>query len=246
MTGPRTPISEDMLQAWVDGEFSTQDSADLLLTLQQDPDLMKRACDTRMLKELVKLAYRDPPSPPTAVSRAVRNGRMWRWAASAVMLLVIGTLAGWNLKPPEVLPSRFALLDPHGLGHRAAAAEDAATRIVFHLTNPDMTVAGELLDEIESMMQAYERSGAALRVEVVAHGDGLALLRERLSRYGDRIEAMAMRYPELTFVACRNTIDRLRVEQGVHVTLLPHATVSESGVDRVVRRQREGWIYIRV
>jgi intracellular sulfur oxidation DsrE/DsrF family protein len=41
-------------------------------------------------------------------------------------------------------------------------------------------------------------------------------------------------------------MDRLRVEQGIEVRLIPDAEVIDSGVDHVVTRQKEGWSYIRV
>lgn len=245
MTEPRRPISDDTLQAWVDGEFSTEDSADLLIEVQTDPDLTRRACDIRMLKETVRLAYQDPPNPPAGLYQTVKQSRVWRSTAAAVVLLLAGVVMGWNLRPVDSM-QRFVLLDPTGAGRAPASAEPSATRIVFHLTNPDMAVAGDLLDEIEAMLREYREQGDALRVEVVAHGDGLGLLRERLSHHRDQIESMANRYPNLTFVACQNTIDRLRVESGIEVILLPDALLTGSGVDHVVRRQQEGWVYIRV
>lgn len=244
MMGPRKPISEDTLQAWVDGQFSTEESAALLVELQGDRELMKRACDIRMLKEAVRLAYQDPP-PPAGLYQTVRQSGAWRSLVATVAVLVIGVVMGWNLRPSEPV-QRFVVLDPTGSGQLPVSAESEAMRIVFHMTNPDMAVGGELLDEIETMLQAYRRQGEDLRVEVVAHGEGLGLLRERLSLHQDRIETMADRYPNLTFVACQNTIDRLRVERGVEVVLLPDAYLTESGVNHVVRRQQEGWVYIRV
>jgi intracellular sulfur oxidation DsrE/DsrF family protein len=109
-----------------------------------------------------------------------------------------------------------------------------------------MTAAGELLNEIEALLVEYRAAQAPLRVEVVAHGDGLDVLRTQLSAHRARVQAMADHYQNLTFVACQNTIDRLQVEQGVEVVLLPQARLTESGVDHVVRRQQQGWVYIRV
>ncbi len=96
------------------------------------------------------------------------------------------------------------------------------------------------------MLLAYRSEGQPLRVEVVSHSDGLGLLRERLTQHKARIRQLARRFSNLTFVACQNTIDRLRVEQGIEVRLIPDAEVIDSGVSHVVNRQREGWSYIRV
>jgi intracellular sulfur oxidation DsrE/DsrF family protein len=48
------------------------------------------------------------------------------------------------------------------------------------------------------------------------------------------------------FVACQNTIDRLKREQGVIAQLLPEAVVIDSAVAQIMRRQQQGWAYIQV
>ncbi len=245
MTEPHRPISEEALHAWVDGEYTPEDSAELLAALQRDRELLHHAADIRMLKESVRLAYRQPPQPPVNVYRAARQSSVWRSLAAGILVLAIGVLLGWSMHPIDSA-GRFVLLDPIGTGQQSAAAGSEATRIVFHLTNPDMAVAEELLDEIDAMLTDYRDQGSELRVEVVAHGDGLGLLRERLSRHRDRIRSMSEQNPNLTFVACKNTIDRLRVERGVEVVLLPDAHLTGSGVNHVVRRQHQGWVYIKV
>ena len=117
---------------------------------------------------------------------------------------------------------------------------------MVHLTNPDQAVAGELLDDVEHMLRAYQQDGQPLRVEIVSHGEGLDLLRSRLSEHRERISALSRTFANLTFVACKNTIDRVQVSQGIEVNMLPEAEVTESGVNHVVKRQKEGWTYIRV
>jgi len=67
-----------------------------------------------------------------------------------------------------------------------------------------------------------------------------------MSMFKDRIHEMSQRYANLTFVACKNTIDRVEVQHGVDVKIVPDAEIINSGVDYVVKRQQEGWIYIRV
>ena len=124
-------------------------------------------------------------------------------------------------------------------------AENAELRVVFHQTSGEPTAAGELLDEVEAMLVLYRDRELPLRVEIIANGEGLAMLRAGLSGYGERIRALSAEYTNLAFVACQNTIDRIRVEEGVEVVLLPEAELTRSGVTRVVRRQREGWAYIQ-
>lgn len=244
MTMQRPPVSEESLNALVDGEYSPEEGAALLARVRADARLSRQAAELRMLKDTVRLAYREVP-PPRRRERSTARRGLWRSVAAGLGMLMLGLLLGWGLGSA---PSgdRFVILDPDGRGQAPAAAHAQETRIVFHLTNPDMTVAGDLLNEVEALLAQYEQAQSPLRVEVVAHGEGLGLLRAKLSAYKDRVHALAERFPNLTFVACKNTIDRLRVERGVEVVLLPEARLTPSGVEHVVRRQQEGWVYIRV
>ena len=234
------------LNAYVDGELSPDQQAELLEAMRDDPKLARRACELGQLKAQLRLAYAEPPK---RACRPAASGRSWRTLAAGVAMLAVGLVSGWMLHANQSIfdaSQRFVMLDANGRGEAPAVAEVEETRIVFHLTNPDQTAAGELLDEVEDMLVAYRTEGRPLRVEVVSHSEGLHLLRERLSQHKDRIHDMATRFSNLTFVACKNTIDRLKVEQGIEVTLVSDAEVIDSGVDHVVQRQKQGWSYIRV
>lgn len=232
------------INAYVDGELGAAERLEVLTSLQEDPELAREACELNNLKSQLQLAYTSPPG--LQQQRGKRKGTTWLTLAASVMMLAIGLTSGWFVGSGELRADRLVLLDPDGRGQAPAAASSEDTRIVFHLTNDDQTAAGELLDDVESMLLAYREDGKALRVEVVSNGDGLDLLRERLSHHKERIHQLAQRYHNLTFVACRNTIDRMQVKDGIEINILPDAEIIESGVNHVVKRQKEGWAYIRV
>ncbi|MCP5416290.1 MAG: DsrE family protein [Chromatiaceae bacterium] len=236
------------LNAYIDGELTPDQQAELLEAMRTDPDFARRACELSRLKAQLNLAYAAPPRAKQRIAEKVNPS--WRRFAAGFALVAFGLIGGWLLHagvPVWIFgESRFVVLDPSGRGQTAAVAAKNETRIVFHLTSPDQAVAGELLDEVEAMLVAYQTDGRPLRVEIVSHGEGLNLLRERLSQHKARIHALATRYSNLTFVACSNTIQRLAVENGIEVQLIPDVEVIDSGITHVVKRQREGWSYIRV
>jgi len=242
--------SEDDLElnAYIDGELSPDQQAELLESMRSDPELARHASELGQLKAQLRLAYADPPKPQR--QGVAKVGASWRAIAASFLLLGLGLVSGWvlhaNAPGLGIQGDRFVVLDPAGRGQAPAITEEGETRIVFHLTNPDQTLAGELLDDVESMLAAYESDGRPLRIEVVGHSEGLSLLRERLSQHKERIHQLAGQYTNLTFVACQNTINRLKVERGIEVKLVPDAEVIDSGVSHVVKRQKEGWSYIRV
>jgi len=243
-----TPHDDLELNAFVDGELSADQQAEMLEAMRTDPELARRACELGHMKARLRVSYADVPAPRQRAAAKVRAS--WHSIAAGLAVLAFGLAGGWLLhggtSGQDATGNRFVVLDPAGRGQGPATAADHDTRIVFHLTNADQGVAGELLDDVEQLLQAYEADGRPLRVEVVSHSEGLDLLRERLSAHKARIHRLANRYANLTFVACQNTIERLKVERGIEVRLIPDAEVIDSGVSHVVKRQKEGWSYIRV
>jgi len=232
------------INAFVDGELTVDERMDLLAAMQRDPDLAREACEMNNLKSQLQLAYANPPG--LAACNVARGRSPWLTIAASFVMLAAGLLGGWLLGNAPANPERFVMLDAQGRGQAPATADSPETRIVFHLTNPDQAVAGELLDDVEQMLSAYQREGQPLRVEIVSHGEGLDLLRQRLSQHKGKIHQLAEKFNNLTFVACKNTIDRVQVSEGIEINILPEAEIIESGVNHVVKRQKEGWAYIRV
>ena len=229
------------LHALVDGELPPDQQAELLEAVHQDPALAREVCELRQLKAQVQAAYplgAAPATPKSAVTR--RHGV----AAAVVMAMLVSGVTGWQLHQAAD-GNRLVVLDSGGRGQAPANAQSQETRIVVHVTDGDMNKASDLLDEVEGLLAAYERDGRPLRVEVVSHGKGLALLREGLSTQKERIRKLSQHYQNLTFVACLNTIERLRVEKGIEVKLVPEAEVTRAGIARVVKLRREGWTYIK-
>jgi len=247
MSGQKCEFSDEILNALADRQFSPHEQAEKLRQVRDDAQAAAELCRLRDLKESVRTAYAEVPQAGCHGNRKRRAPLAL--AAAATVLLLLASTAILRHGIPALTPDnieRFALLDPQGHGQGPATAQDLEMRVVFHVQATDQVHAAELLDEVEGLLRDYHGRRAPVRVEVVAHGEGLGLLRSGLSTQRERIARMAQQYPALTFVACRNTIDRLKVEQGVEVVLLPEATATESGVAHVVRRQSEGWAYIQV
>ena len=236
-----TDIKPHELHALVDGELPPDQQAELLDALRQSPELAREVCELRQLKAQIQAAYplsaESPASQPSRISRGAI-------AAAIALAMLVSGVSGWQLHQATDT-ERLVVLDSDGRGQAPATAQSEETRIVVHVTGDDMNNASDLLDEVEGLLTAYEQEGRKLRVEVISHGKGLALLREGLSTQKDRIRSLSRRYENLTFVACQNTIERLRVEKGIEVQLVPEAEVTRAGIARVIKRRREGWTYIK-
>lgn len=236
--------SDEILNAFVDGEFCPEERLATLRQIASDDRLSREICDLCQIKEMVSLAYERVPAPPQRHGRArsARGGWLGPVAAAVVMMLSVAGITGVGLGLQE--PNRVSGAD---LSQPLHGTVRETSRILLHLTTTDPERITNMLDEVELLMGTAKAQGVALQIQVVAHGEGLALLREDISPFPQRVAMLAARYSEgLSFTACLNTLERLRREENIHVRLLPEAQVINSGVAEVIRRQSQGWAYIQV
>jgi anti-sigma factor RsiW len=76
MTKP--PISEEMLNAFVDRQLCTEDRLRILRSVARDRHLGREICDRQRMKELIHFAYSQPAAAP-AKPRPTRRAFPWRW-----------------------------------------------------------------------------------------------------------------------------------------------------------------------
>ena len=55
-------ISDETLNAFVDGEFDLAESEALIARMRHDTELAQRVCGLRSLQSMVRLAYAEPPT----------------------------------------------------------------------------------------------------------------------------------------------------------------------------------------
>jgi hypothetical protein len=128
----------------------------------------------------------------------------------------------------------------------AAAIPGEQVKVLIHVNDGRMAKLEQTLDEIEGLVSHYHSIHTEARVEVIINGEGLNLVRTDVTAYAARIARMQKQYGNLVFAACQNTMERLKREQGIEARLLPGVTVIDSGVAQLMRRQQQGWAYIRV
>ncbi len=235
-------LSEEILSAFVDNQLTAEEKSRLYALVSQDEGLSQRVCELRKTRDLIQLAYANPPRAETHTPVGGRRRRAGLDVAAGV-LLTLGVALGWVLHSPD---NRNSAPAGAGTSDSAVAAAPGELKVLLHLHSGAHARMQEVLDEAESVLKYYRQIGQPARIEIVVNGEGLNLLRADVSPFGDRIQAMHRTYDNLTFMACSNTIDRLKREQGIIARLLPQAVVTDSGVAQIMRRQQQGWAYLQV
>jgi len=241
----------ETLNAYIDGELDPAQSAKLELRLRADLPLRRRLLELRRVRELVNTSFR--PKPPAVVSAPrptlSRRTRIAIQAIAASMLLAVGISMGVNWRPAasddflSMLPKDAQTIRPSHLDLQTPADE---VRAIFHVASADPEKIRATLDHVEKLVRSYAGKRKRLHVELVANAEGLNLLRVGKSPAADQVAYIQKNYGNVRFLACGKTIQRIQVEKGVPVKLLPNVEVASSALDQIILRLRQGWTYIRV
>jgi intracellular sulfur oxidation DsrE/DsrF family protein len=238
MNGDPRCTDED-LHRFIDGELDDASTGRVQAILEEDPSLAVRVCEYRSVDEALRQAFDDVKPPrkrmPNKPMRLKHRG-----IAAAAALLPVGFGAGWLVHSALSVPEMDGFL-AGGTSVPVPSREHLNT--VFHIDVDEESAMEGVLNRAEAVLTAYADQG--VQVEVVANAGGLNLLRADTSALATRVRAMMDKYDNLTFVACANTIKRLR-EQGVDVLLIDRTHARETAIDHVVERLRAGWTYIKI
>ena len=238
--------SNEAVSAYVDGELERDERVALLQAASRSEGLAGRICEAGYLKELVQGAYQEPEKRIVA-SRAPRGSQGgWVGYAAAATLGAVAVFAGLQIQDAGRVEQQFAGSYQPVPGDSILPVGINLGRVVFHISMAEERLADELLDQVELVLQSYARQGRRLKVEVVANNEGLRILQQGRSPVAERIRQLDDRYQNLMFAACGSTLQRFRKDKGEQIEILPQAVIVQSGVSFVVRRQKEGWAYIKV
>ena len=241
-------VSDEVLQAFVDGELDVAESEAIIARIRDDKALADRVCTLRSLQSMVRLAYAEPPTVKDRRARAASRNQFARRCAYGCLVLMAGLSGGWALRgldaqlstsPPGPVPGSGAF-QPVSL---ARAADPG--RVMLHIDSAAPGKMKAVLDQAERFLDDAASQGRDIQIEVIANSHGLELLRAGMSPYAERIAGMTKRHAGLHFVACSQSVARFKNE-GQHVVLLPAARTAPSAVGEIVTRLQQGWTYVRV
>ena len=95
------------------------------------------------------------------------------------------------------------------------------------------------------MLVSYREAGVPIKLEIVANGDGLSLLRSETSPFPERAAELIHNFDNVAILACANTLKLLEL-QGADTSLVPYVQKTRSALEKVVDRLQDGWLYIEV
>lgn len=244
-------LSDEQLNAFIDGQLSSQERSRILSALSANEALGRRACELRRLRDLVQHAYDQPPVAPARQAQINKPSGGWQRAVAAALLLSAGASLGWlaHARQSQPLNIQAMYLDEEKAFQTSALEQTpmhGEQKILLHLSSAEPEKLDGALTTVEKLLARYQQRAQPVEVELVVNAGGLNLLRADTSPYAQRVSALQRKYDNLTFVACQTAIDRLQRETSLTPDLLPEALITPNALEEILTRLQQGWVYISV
>ena len=244
-------ISDEVLGAYIDNELGPDEKADLLDRIASDAEIRSRACELWQLKQMMRSAYQPirkkaVSSQPARANTSTLTSTLFSlksrlpMSLAASLLMLVGVLSGWFAHERTELESEGSRLSIHQMNEIQANG----SRVLLHLVSDEPEHMEAALRMAEQLASARDKSGRPIQVEFIANGTGVHLLRVGGSTLTERVMAQSRAHPNLQFLACRQTVDRLR-ERGVGVELLSTVREAPSAESLLAARLSQGWRYVQ-
>lgn len=108
-------------------------------------------------------------------------------------------------------------------------------KVVMQVSGNDTLVHKSVIRNINNVLKAFDE----VKIEVVAHGPGIEFLLNS-SAFVKYITELHNK--GVVFLACQNTLDDKKISLSA---LNPIAVIVPSGIAHLIRRQDEGWSYVK-
>jgi intracellular sulfur oxidation DsrE/DsrF family protein len=238
-------LSNEMINAYADGELQGSDRAEFEAKLQRDPVAQQTLQDILTIKQQLSQAYRGAVAPTQSQSRAM-SYRLAGYAALLVLAFSGGWLGGNHMHQSDLQSLAEARPEQSSAPMlQVSDAQAAVGKYILHIDSKDHFKYKAALDKAEALVAMYQDAAHPYEIEVIANAGGLDMLREGETPYSDRIRQLSQRYPNIRFIACSNAIERLQ-EKGVKANLIATVHKGTTALDQVVKRMNQGWTYMKI
>ena len=118
-------------------------------------------------------------------------------------------------------------------------------RLALQISDNDPVKMNAVLNVAANVSKYYTDKGEEIDIEVVAFNAGLNMLRQDKSPVVTRLHSFKQGMPNVSFMACENTLEAMTRTEGKEPPLVENATRVPAGVVRLMELGAKGWTIIR-
>jgi uncharacterized protein len=118
-------------------------------------------------------------------------------------------------------------------------------KLALQISDDGAEKMNAVLNVAANVSKYYSDKGDEVDIQIVAFNAGLTMLRADRSPVLDRLKAFKQSMPNVTFVACENTLTALTRKEGKEPPLVENATRVTAGVVTLIELGEQGWTIVR-
>jgi intracellular sulfur oxidation DsrE/DsrF family protein len=118
-------------------------------------------------------------------------------------------------------------------------------RLALQISDDDPAKMRAVLDVAANVSRHYSGQGEEVEIVVVAFNGGLDMVLDDRSPVQERLANFLKSMPNVSFVACGNTLETLAVKEGKRPPLIDGVSVTQVGVAALMDLAEKNWTIVR-
>lgn len=118
-------------------------------------------------------------------------------------------------------------------------------RLALQISDDSAEKMNAVLNVAANVSKYYSDKGDEVEVQIVAFNAGLTMLRADKSPVLERLRSFKQGMPNVSFMACENTLEAMTRKEGKEPPLVDNATRVTAGVVTLIELGEKGWTIVR-
>ncbi len=127
----------------------------------------------------------------------------------------------------------------------ASANAGETHRLALQISDNDPVKMNAVLNVAANVSKYYSDKGDEIDIQIVAFNAGLHMLRDDTSPVKPRLQSFKQGIPNVSFIACENTLAAMTKSEGKEPPLVENATRVPAGVVTLIELGEKGWTIVR-
>ena len=127
----------------------------------------------------------------------------------------------------------------------APAGATEKHKLALQISDNDPAKMNAVLNVAANVSKYYSDKGEEVDIQIVAFNAGLHMLREDTSPVKARLKSFKQGMPNVSFMACENTLEAMTRNEGKEPPLVENAERVKAGVFTLIELGEKGWTIIR-
>ena len=127
----------------------------------------------------------------------------------------------------------------------ASAGAMEKHRLALQISDNDAAKMNTVLNVAANVSKYYSDQGDEVEIQIVAFSAGLNMLRQDKSPVLERLKSFKQGMPNVSFMACENTLEAMTRNEGKEPPLVDNAKRVPAGVVTLIELGEKGWTIVR-